>query len=126
MANQGAASTEIMIWLSHPGLGPRSSNLRYYPVTIAGHHWRVTVGLASGGHGITAAHPNGWNVVNFIAPQVSEGTVSVRNLFLNPFFSYAIAHHWLQGSDYLMAIDQGAELTHGTMRVAGYALTGVK
>ena len=64
--------------------------------------------------------------MNFIAPQVSEGTVSVRNLFLNPFFSYAIARHWLRGGDYLMAVDQGAELTHGTMRVEGYALTGVK
>jgi hypothetical protein len=126
MANQGAASTEIMIWLSHPGLAPASSNLRYYPVTIDGRRWRVTVGLASRGHGKSAAHPNGWNVVNFIAPQVSEGTVNVSNLYLNPFFSYAIARHWLRPADYLMAIDQGAELTHGTMRVANYTLTGVK
>jgi hypothetical protein len=126
MANQGAAATEIMIWLSHPGLPPRSSALRYYPVIIDGRHWRVAVQLASRGHGKTAAHPNGWNLVTFIAPQVSEGNVSVHNLFLNPFFSYAIAHHWLRGGDYLMAIDQGGELTHGTMQVAGYALSGVK
>ena len=126
MANQGAAATEIMIWLSHPGLPPLSGNLRYYPVIIDGRHWQVAVGLASGGHGRTAAHPNGWNVVFFIAPQVSEGTVYVPNLFLNPFFSYAIAHHWLRSTDYLMAIDQGGELTHGTMQVAGYALSGVK
>ncbi len=126
MANQGAAATEIMIWLSHPGLGTQSSNPRYYPVRIDGRRWQVTVERASRGHGKTAAHPNGWNLVNFIAPKVSEGTVSVKHLFLNPFFSYAVAHHWLKGSDYLMAIDQGAELTHGTMRVAGYALTGVK
>jgi hypothetical protein len=126
MANQGAAATEIMIWLSHPGLPPRSSNLRYYPVIIDGRRWRVAVGLASAGHGRTAAHPNGWNVVFFIAPQVSEGTVYVPNLYLNPFFSYAIAHHWLRSTDYLMAIDQGAELTHGTMRVEGYALSGVR
>ena len=126
MANQGAAATEIMIWLSHPGLGTRSSNLRYYPVRIDGRRWQVTVERASRGHGKTAAHPNGWNLVNFIAPQVSEGTVSVKHLFLNPFFSYAAAHGWLRGGDYLMAIDQGAELTHGTMRVASYALTGVR
>lgn len=126
MANQGAAATEIMIWLSHPGLGTQSSNPRYYPVRIDGRQWQVTVQLASGGHGRAAAHPNGWNRVNFIAPQVSEGTVSVKNLFLNPVFSYAAAHGWLRGSDYLMAIDQGAEFTHGTMQVAGYALTGVK
>ncbi len=126
MANQGAAATEIMIWLSHPGLPPRSSALRYYPVIIDGRHWQVAVGLASRSHGRTPAHPNGWNVVYFIAPQVSEGTVSARNLFLNPFFSYAIARHWLRGRDYLMAVDQGGELTHGTMTVAGYSLTGVR
>jgi hypothetical protein len=126
MANQGAAATEIMIWLSHPGLPPRSSALRYYPVIIDGRHWKVAVQLASRGHGKTAAHPNGWNLVTFIAPQVSEGNVSVHNLFLNPFFSYAIARHWLRPHDYLMAIDQGAELTQGTMRVADYALTGLK
>jgi hypothetical protein len=126
MANQGAAATEIMIWLSHPGLGTQSSNPRYYPVGIDGRRWQVTAQPASGGHGRTAAHPNGWNLVNFIAPQVSEGTVSVMNLFLNPFFSYAAAHGWLRGGDYLMAIDQGGEFTHGSMQVAGYALTGVK
>lgn len=126
MANQGAAATEIMIWLSHPGLPPRSSALRYYPVKVDGRHWTVSVALASRGHGKTAAHPNGWNLVTFIAPQVSEGNVSVNNLFLNPFFSYAIARHWLRPHDYLMAIDQGAELTQGTMRVADYALAGVR
>jgi hypothetical protein len=126
MANQGAAATEIMIWLSHPGLGTQSSNPRHYPVRIDGRRWQVTVQLASRGHGKTAAHPNGWNRVNFIAPQVSEGTVSVKNLFLNPFFSYAIAHHWLSAGDYLMAIDQGGEFTRGRMTVAGYALTGVR
>ncbi len=126
MANQGAAATEIMIWLSHPGLPPRSSALRYYPVSIAGHRWKVTVELARDGHGRTAAHPNGWNRVNFIAPQVSQGTVSIKNLLLNSFFSYAGARGWLRRGDYLMAIDQGAEFTRGTMKVAGYALTGVR
>jgi hypothetical protein len=126
MADQGPASTEIMIWLSHPGLGTQSSNPRYYPVSVDGHRWKVTVGLASDGHGRNSAHPNGWNVVNFIAPQVSNGSVSIRNLFLNPFFSYAIARGWLRSSDYLMAIDQGAEIAAGTMRVAGYTLTGLR
>ena len=126
MANQGAAATEIMIWLSHPGLGTQSGNPRYYPVSIGGYHWQVTAELARNGHGRTAAHPNGWNRVNFIAPRISEGTVSIKSLLLNSFFSYAIAHHWLLGNDYLMAVDQGAEFTHGTMRVAGYALTGVR
>ena len=126
MANQGSASTEIMIWLSHPGLGTQSGDLRYYPVRIDGHRWKVAVGLAGNGHGRNSAHPNGWNVVNFIAPQVSEGNVNVRNLRLNPFFSYAIARGWLRSNDYLMAIDQGAEIFDGTMRVAGYTLAGLR
>jgi len=126
MTDQGAASTEIMIWLSHPGLGQQSANPGYYPVIIDGRRWQVSVQLASAGHGRAAGHPNGWNRVNFIAPQVAEGNVTVSNLFLNPFFSYAIAHGWLSRADYLTAIDQGAELTRGTMRVAGYALTGVR
>ena len=126
MTNQGAASTEIMIWLSHPGLAPRSANPRYYPVTIDRRRWKVTVDLASRGHGKNAARRNGWNRVNFIAPRVAEGDVTVKNLFLNPFFSYAVAHGWLRRGDYLMAIDQGAELTRGTMRVARYTLAGVR
>jgi hypothetical protein len=126
MTNQGSASTEIMIWLSHPGLPPRSSNPKYYPVIIDGHRWMVTVELASRGHGKSAARRNGWNRVDFIAPQVAEGNVTVKNLFLNPFFSYAIKRGWLRSNDYLMAIDQGAEFTRGTMRVAGYTLTGVR
>jgi hypothetical protein len=126
MTDQGAASTEVMIWLSHPGLGLQSSNLKYYRVSIDGLWWMVSVELASNGHGRNAARPNGWNVVTFIAPRVSEGSVTVNHLFLNPFFSNAIAHGWLRGSDYLMAVDQGAELTRGTMQVAGYALTGLK
>ncbi len=126
MANQGAAATEIMIWLSHPGLWPRSGDLRYYPVVIDGRRWRVMTGLASRGHGKIPRHPHGWNVVYFASPRVTEGNVTVSNLFLNGFFSYAIAHGWLRRGDYLMAIDQGGELTRGTMRVAGYTLTGVR
>jgi len=126
MTNQGAASTEIMIWLSHSGLPPRSANSRYYPVTIDGRRWLVTVALASQGHGKNAVRRNGWNRVDFIAPRVTEGDVTVKNLFLNPFFSYAAAHGWLRRGDYLMAIDQGAELTRGTMRVARYTLAGVR
>ena len=126
MTDQGAASTEVMIWLSHPGLGLQSSNLRYYRVSIDGLWWMVSVELASNGHGRNAARPNGWNMVIFIAPRVSEGSVTIKDLFLNAFFSNAIAHGWLRGSDYLMAVDQGAELTRGTMQVAGYALTGLR
>ena len=83
MANQGAAATEIMIWLSHPGLPPRSSALRYYPVSIAGHRWKVTVELARDGHGRTAAHPNGWNRVNFIAPSPASGNAAPWDMVSN-------------------------------------------
>jgi hypothetical protein len=125
MTSQGNASTEIMIWLSHPNLGAQSSNLQYYPVTIDGRQWQVTTQLANDGHGKTASNPNGWNRVNFIAPDVTEGDVTINNLWLNPFFTYAINRGWLQTHNYLMAIDQGGEFTRGTMQVTGYILNGV-
>lgn len=124
MTNGGSSTTEIMIWLSHPNLGTQSSNLRYYPVTIDGRRWKVTVGLAANGHGRTSTRA-GWNVVNFIAPQVSNGNVTIHNLQLNPFMSYAINHGWLRASSYLMSVNQGFEISRGTASVAGYVLTGL-
>ena len=56
------------------------------------------------------------------APQATR--VSHRSL--NAFFSYAIARGWLRSSDYLMAIDQGAEIFNGSMQVADYTLTGLR
>ncbi len=122
MADGGAGSTELMIWLSHPRLG----HYRYYHVHIDGRWWMVTTGLAAHGHGRGPGHPKGWNVVNFIAPQVSEGNVSVHNLSIDQFMSYAINHGWLDPQDYLMSVNQGFEAWRGTAVVRSYAMTGLK
>ena len=124
MTNGGSSTTEIMIWLSHPGLGLQSSRSRYYPVTIDGRRWQVAVGLAAYGHGRTGSRA-GWNVVDFIAPQVRNGNVRSTRLHLNPFMSYAISHGWLKRSDYLMSVNQGFEISQGTAAVTGYVLTGL-
>jgi hypothetical protein len=109
MANGG---TEIMLWLSSTGL-PRPAS---YRVRIDGLEWGITAGLAANGHGRTRAHPRGWTVVNFILNNHRNGTVSVRNLHLNPFFTYAIRHGELGPRDYLISIDQGGEMYAGTLQ----------
>lgn len=124
MVNGGDASTEIMIWLNHPGLRVQSSSLRYYRTRIDGRWWRVEVGKASAGHGRTASHPRGWTVVNFIAPQYTNGNVTVHNLVLNSFGSYAIAHGWLRASDYWMGINNGFEMTQGSATAESFTMTG--
>lgn len=124
MQNGGNASTEIMIWLNHPGLRTQSSNLRYYRTRIDGRWWQVEVGMASAGHGHTASHPHGWTVVNFIAPQYQNGNVTVHNLVLNTFASYAISHGWLRASDYWMGINEGFEFTRGSATAETFTMTG--
>lgn len=124
MQNGGNASTEIMIWLNHPGLRVQSSNLRYYRTRIDGRWWRVEVGKASAGHGRTSSHPHGWTVVNFIAPQYKNGNVVVHNLVLNSFGSYAIHHGWLRASDYWMGINEGFEFTQGSATAQRFIMTG--
>ena len=124
MVNGGASTTEIMIWLSHPGLGRQTESAKYYPVIIGGRRWYVQTGLAANGHGKKPGRA-GWNVVNFIAPDIHNGNISANNLLLNSFFSYAISHGWLNQHDYLTSLNQGFELTQGTASVAGYVLSGL-
>ena len=124
LTSQGGNTTEIMVWLSHPRLGSYKSS--WYGVVIGGRRWLVTVGLASAGHGKTATDKGGWNVVNFIAPDTSTGNVTVHNLSLDDFASYAISHHWLNAKDYWMAVDQGAEVwPGGEAAVTSYSMTGL-
>ena len=110
IANQGANTTEIMIWTQHPGLAPFSSNLRYYPYTIDGHRWAIAIGLAANGHGHDSEHPDGWNLVDFIAPPIRNGSVYARRIELNKFLAYAEKHRWLNPNDYLMSVNGGFEI----------------
>jgi hypothetical protein len=126
LARQGGSTTEVMIWLNHPGLSVQSPSLLYYPVTIDGKRWRVQIALASQGHR-SASHPDGWNVVDFIAPKVANGYTTDIGLTLNGFLTYAISHGWLKPHDYLMSVNQGFEFTSGGAGAAvkGYSLTGI-
>jgi hypothetical protein len=128
MANGGSNTTEIMIWTSHPHLGNQSTNYNSYPVMVDGRRWEITIGLARNGHGKSSTYPNGWNVVNFIAPNVHIGNVVVHNLHLNKFIAYTESQGWMNSSDYLMAIDAGMEISNnGTnSAVVGYSLSDVK
>jgi len=120
MVNGGSGTTEIMLWLQHRGV-PTSGS---YNISIDGRKWGITVGLASHGHGVKPGR-KGWNVVNFIAPSGSRSNVTFNHLHLNAFIGYAISHGWLRSSDYLMSVNQGFEITHGTATVAGYSLSGL-
>jgi hypothetical protein len=125
MTNGGAATTELMIWTSHPGLLSQNLSPDRYPVSIDGHRWWVDVGLAADGHGKSLTNPNGWNVVNFIAPNTHIGNVVLKNLRLDPFGSYAISHGWLKPGDYWEGINAGFEMTEGKASLQGFTLTGL-
>ena len=143
-------ATEIMIWTSNTNLVIDSTNVADYPVIIDGQHWYVQVGLAANGHGrcvgvkaptsvapLTAAsvatkatacaeEGNGWNVVNFIAPNNHVGNVVMSNLLLDPFISYAIAHKYLPSDYYWEGVNAGMEITEGSAQLAGFTLVGMK
>lgn len=130
MAGQGSSSTEIMIWANNT-LGANAiksqlgGSVAFLPDTvIAGKKWEIAVSLAANGHGKTKDHPKGWNVVDFIAANNSS-RATVTNLKLNGFFSYSVSKGWLRGSDYLLATDLGAEMTHGNASVNSYTLSGL-
>jgi hypothetical protein len=114
MVRQGAGTTEVMIWLSHPKL---FTYHRYGAVRIDGRRWDVL--LSVGGANTPGER---WNRVFFISPVESTGTVSVHHLYLNPFLSYAGRTGYLRGSTYLMAIDEGLEFTRGWGVNEGYSL----
>jgi hypothetical protein len=109
--------TEIMIWLSHPGIDDSGAIIR--TVTIDGIRWGVMGWTAYNGRARVY-----WHYVAFMAePQ----RTSAYKLWLNPFFRNAIANHELSPYWWLTAIDFGFELVSGGRgnNVHYYTLTGV-
>lgn len=113
------AATEVMIWLAHPGdfSGVPSGA---YSVRIGGRVWHVD-------EWTTRNHcppGEGWRLVIFMAPRITDGTVSVHNLKLNNFFGYAVRAGWLRDDEYLTAVDLGFEMDHGGTgnAIEGYTL----
>jgi hypothetical protein len=123
MTSQGGFSTEVMIWLSRPDWRSWAA-AAVSRVRLSGRTWYVVAQHV--GHGA------GWNRIFFVPAGSHQGNITVSHFYLNPFFSWAIRHHdrhghpWLSPGDYLEAVDQGAEIGHGTAAVAGYALYGLR
>ena len=113
-----------MVWLSHPGdLQPRSA-AGYYDTWIGGRPWHVMEWET----GNACPRGEGWRLVIFMAPKVTNGEVVVRRLKLNDFFEYAAGQGWLRNSEYLVAIDLGWEMDYGGKgnTISDYALSGVR
>lgn len=118
------AGTEIMVWLAHPGDIAVPDTGRQYQTWIGGRRWKIdtweTFNHCPAGEG--------WRLVIFMAPRITDGTVAVHNLRLDPFFSYAVRSGWLREAEYLTAIDLGWEMDHGGTgnKIEGYTLRAAR
>jgi hypothetical protein len=110
----GGRGTEAMIWTSRPDW---RSWAKGKPVVIAGHRWYVV--------SAHVGHNGGWKRVFFVPVGSHNGNVSISHMRLDPFFSYMVKHGLASQSDVLEALDNGAELSAGSMSLAGYSLTGL-
>lgn len=99
-----ANATEIMIWISHPGISIPSSAITHYGVWVNGWKYNVMSWRASD-DGVS------WNYVAFIRD--SQGD-AFSDQYLNPFFRDAESWGALKSSDYWTSIDAGFELCSGS------------
>lgn len=106
--------TEVMIWLSHPGISIWDVTRT---VTVSGRRWEVMTWIA---------HHNGvsWHYVAYVAVTPVR---SVTNLWLNQFFREAEGYGELNRDWWLTGIDFGSEMNTGGegFSVSGYSLSGV-
>jgi len=119
-AHLGDDYVEVMVWLAHPGDYPGTA--RDYTTWLDGRRWRELSWETSTG----CPRGEGWRLVIFEAPRVSDGVVVVHHLKLNVFSGYAIREGWMGGSQYLTAIDLGFEIHAGGAgnAIDSYSLTG--
>jgi hypothetical protein len=104
--------TEVMIWISHPGVSESSST----KVNIDHTEFYVVIAKAIA-HGVT------WHRITYVAV---HQTTHLNGMHLNPFFTDAIHRHQLSPEWWMTAIDGGTEITHGgDGTVVSLALTGV-
>ena len=106
--------TEVMIWLTHPGIGEGAVRT----VAIDGIWWNVTTWIT---------HHNGhaWRLLIYYAVTPRS---SAYGLKLNDFFREAENHGELSSSYWLTGIDAGFELVSGGLHdtIDYYSLTGVR
>lgn len=95
-----ANGTEIMIWISHPGINIPSSAITHRGVWVNGWEYDVMSWRANNGS-------VSWNYVAFIRD--SQGD-AFSNQYLNPFFRDVESWGLLNSSWYWTSIDAGFEL----------------
>jgi hypothetical protein len=119
----GAADTEVMIWLAHPGDYAVTSR-RAYGVEIGGRRWHVDEWATPDGC------PSGdyWRLVIFMAPRITNGRLAVRGLKLGDFTGYSDRMGWSSRREWLDSINLGWEMRAGGAGSAidRYDLTGVR
>ena len=114
------ADTEIMVWLSHPGDIAVPDTGRQYQTWIDGRRWKVDEWETSN----HCPAGEGWRLVIFMAPRLTNGTVTVHGLKLNAFWRYTIRRGWLCDDEWNTAIDLGWEMDRGGKgnTIEGYTL----
>lgn len=100
-----ANGTEIMIWLSHPGISIPSSAITHRGVWVNGYEYNVMNWRARPVDGVS------WNYVAFVRD--SQGSY-FADQYLNPFFRDAESYGLLKSSWYWTSIDAGFELCRGS------------
>lgn len=110
--NGQVTGTEVMIWLSHPGISVSGGRTWY--TRIDGLEFKVNEWVA---------HHNGtsWKYVRYTA--VRQLPRGVGGLWLNPFFQDAISHRVLNSAYYLTSIDAGFEIPVGNIRNAAHGMS---
>lgn len=105
--SQRAGDTEVMIWLADPGIG-QDRRISWH-ADIDGIRFGVMTWETGG--------PTAHRYVAYIAPRTALGQLSVSNLWLNPVFRDVEKHRYLSPTEWLTAVDLGAELYSGGVHV---------
>lgn len=112
----GGHGTEAMVWMSRPDWKAWSKDARW-KVRISGRTWYVVASKVG--------HNGGWERVFFVPTSSHNGNVTVSGMRLDPFFSFLMAHGLMSRTDVLESLDNGAEISTGSMILAGYSLKGL-
>ena len=112
----GGQGTEAMIWFSRPDWKYWAKDARW-KVSISGRTWYV-VASKTGKAG-------GWERVFFVPASSHNGNVTVSNMRLEPFFTFLMKHGLMSPADVLESLDNGAELSAGSMSLTGYSIKGL-
>ena len=112
----GGRGTEAMIWFSRPDWKAWAKDARW-KVKISGHTWYVVAAKVG--------HDGGWERVFFVPASSHNGNVTISHMRLDPFFTFLVKHGLMNPADVLESLDNGAEISAGSMTLAGYSIKGL-